>query len=496
MSERPTVVKPAIAGRPAPASSVIRVVAGRRLAAALVVATLLAGCAIGPNYKPPVTPLPATFAQARGAVLDAAGPAASEVWKSFGEPELEALIARAQQENRSIAQASARLEEARAIGGLTTWALLPSVTAAANRERSEPSGRDPFLPSGQGPTTVYRAGFDASWEIDVFGGARRAAEATRRDLDSAVADQAAARLSTTAEVAQAWFALRGAEARLAILRRNLENLREDLRILDVRLEAGRGTELDTSRQATLVASVAAQLPQSEAEVARQEQRLAVLTAMSAAELRAQWLAPTKAIPPPPSLVAVGTPEQWIQRRPDVRAADRRLAAATARIGVEQADFFPRLTLNGTFGYTSQLRSELFEAATERLSYGPSLSWAFLDVGRVRQRVLAAKARQRGALAAYDETVLRALEETENALAGYRAATESLVANETGLAAARNAAQMARARFDAGASDYLGVLDAERTLLDFEDRVVQGSVARATSLAALYKALAGDFARAQ
>ena len=143
-----------------------------------------------------------------------------------------------------------------------------------------------------------------------------------------------------------------------------------------------------------------------------------------------------------------------------------------------------------------MRSELFEAATERLSYGPSLSWAFLDVGRVRQRVLAAKARQRGALAAYDETVLRALEETENALAGYRAATGSLAANEAGLAAARNAAQVARARFDAGASDYLGVLDAERTLLDFEDRVVQGSVARATSLAALYKALAGDFARAE
>jgi len=468
----------------------------RQLAVAAGLAALLAGCAIGPDYEAPATPLPAAFAQARGAALDAAVPAASEVWKSFAEPELDALIARAQQENRSIAQASARLDEARAIGGLTTWALLPSVPASAGRERTEPSGRDPFLPPGAAvPTSVYRTGFDASWEVDVFGRARRAAEATRRDVDGAVADQAAARLSTTAEVAQAWFALRGAEARLAILRRNLENLREDLRILEARREAGRGTELDTSRQATLVAGIAAQLPQSEAEVARQEQRLAVLTAMSAAELRAQWLAPVKAIPQPPALVTVGTPEQWIQRRPDVRAADRRLAAATARIGVEQADFFPRLTLNGSFGYTAQARSELFEAAAERLSYGPSLSWAFLDVGRVRQRVLAAKARQRGALAAYDDTVLRALEETENALVGFRAATESLVANETGLAAARSAVQIARARFDAGASDFLGVLDAERTLLDFEDRVVQGSVARATALAALYKALAGDFARA-
>lgn len=382
------------------------------------------------------------------------------------------------------------------MGGLTTWSLLPSVTAAADRERSEPSGRDPFLPPGQGPTTVYRAGFDASWEIDVFGRARRAAEATRGDVDTAVADQAAVRLATTAEVAQTWFALRGAEARLAIQRRNLDNLREDLRILEARLDAGRGTELDTSRQATLVAGVAAQVPQSEADVARQEQRLAVLTATSAAELRSQWLAPSKDLPRPPALVTVGTPEQWIKRRPDVRAADRRLAAATARIGVEQADFFPRLTLNGSFGYTAQSRDQLFEGASERFSYGPSLSWAFLDVGRVRQRVLAAKARQRQALAVYEDTVLRALEETENSLAGYRANTESLLASDAGLAAARKAAAIARARYDAGASDYLGVLDAERTLLDFEDRVVQGSVARATSLAALYKALAGDFARAE
>lgn len=468
------------------------------LAFSLAMALALAGCALGPDYRPPPppAPLPDSFVQAQGATLDASAPVAAEVWKSFGEPELEALIARAQQENRSIAQAGARLEQARALRGLSYWALLPSVTASGDRERSEPSGRDPFLPPDQGETTVYRAGLDASWEIDLFGRARRAAEATRRDLDAAVAEAALARLTVTAEVAQAWFALRGAEERLAIQRRNLGNLGEDLRILELRLEAGRGTELDTARQRTLVATVAAQLPETQAEVARQEQRLAVLTALSVADLRGTWLAPAKPIPQPPSLVATGTPEQWLRRRPDVRAADRRLAAATARIGVQQADYFPRLTLTGSFGYTSQLRSELFESQTERSSYGPSLSWAFLDIGRVRQRVLEARARQREALAAYDETLLRALEETENALAGYRAATESLVANEAGLAAARSALQIARTRYDAGASDYLAVLDAERTALDFEDRFVRGSVARATALAALYKSLAGDFARAE
>ncbi|MCP5327541.1 MAG: efflux transporter outer membrane subunit [Sinobacteraceae bacterium] len=466
--------------------------------AALMSALLLAGCALGPDYRPPQAPapLPDGFVQAQGATVDSSAPVAAEVWKSFGEPELDALIARAQQENRGIAQARARLEQARALRGLTFWGLLPSVTAAGQRERSEASRSDPFMPPGQGETTVYRAGLDASWEIDLFGRSRRATEAARGDLDASIAEAALARLAVTAEVAQTWFALRGAEERLAIQRRNLDNLREDLDILERRLQAGRGTELDTARQRTLVATVAAQLPETEAELARQEQRLALLTVLPVAELRGRWLAASKTLPKPPSLVAVGTPEQWLRRRPDVRAADRRLAAATARIGVQQADYFPRLTLNGSFGYTSQLRSELFKSQTERHSYGPSLSWAFLDVGRVRQRVLQARAQQREALAAYDETLLRALEETENALAGYRAATESLAANESGLEAARTAVEISRARYDAGASDYLAVLDAERSALDFEDRFVRGSVARATALAALYKALAGDFARAE
>ncbi|MCB1624348.1 MAG: TolC family protein [Pseudomonadales bacterium] len=459
-------------------------------------AALLCGCAIGPNYRQPDAPVPVVLSQANGPGYTPTEPVVSGVWASFNEPELDALIVRAEQENRGIVQALARLDQARALRGQTIFGLLPTVTASADRQRSEPSGRDPFLPPGQGATTVYRAGFDASWEIDVFGGARRAAEATRRDFEAAAADQAAVRLATVAEVVQTWFALRGAEQRLAIQRRNLANLQEDGRIFEARLEAGRGTALDTARQRSLLASVAAQIPGIEAEVVKQEQRLAVLTVLPITELRDKWLAANKSLPAPPSLVATGSPQAWLKRRPDVAAAERRLAGATARIGVEQADFLPRLSLTGSFGYTAQARGELFESATQRLSYGPTLSWSFLDFGRVRQRVRGARARAREALAYYDETVLRALEDTENALAGYRAATATLQALDEGLAAAREAAQIARARFNAGASDYLPVLDAERTQLDFEDRFTQAAVARATSLAILYKALAGDFARAE
>jgi multidrug efflux system outer membrane protein len=465
----------------------------RALTAGMSCVLLAAGCAVGPNYRTPKTAVPAVFDQ-QVAPLYGTAPVATDVWKSFGEPELDALIARAQAQNRGLAQSEARLAQARALRGLTVWGLLPSVTSSASRQRSKPSSLDPFIPPGQGSTLVYKAGFDASWEIDIFGGARRAAEATRRDYEAALADQAALQLSTVAEVAQAWFALRGAQEQLAIQQRNLANVREDESLLQARLEAGRGTELDLSQSRTLLATIEAQVPNTEAEVARQLQRLAVLTVVPAAELRATWLAPTKPLPAPPALVAVGDPLQWLRRRPDIRAAERRLASATAQVGVAESDFLPHLSLTGSFGYTSQTSGQLFDKAAERYAWGPGLSWAFLDLGRVRQRVLQAKARNAEVLAAYDETVLRALEETENALAGFRAASESLAANERGLAAAQRAVEVARARYDAGASDHLALLDAERVQLDFENRRVQALVARATSLATLYKALAGDFAR--
>ncbi len=457
---------------------------------ALAVSGLLAGCAIGPVPRVPEPPLAAGFSEATG-YTDA--PVVPGIWRSFAEPELESLIERALRENRAIAQAAARFDEARALRGLTVFGLLPTVTAAGDRERSRPSSLDPFLPANQPETTVYRIGAEASWELDLFGAARRAAQAARGEAEAREGDLDAARAAAVAEVAQAWFALRGAQARHDLQRRRLDNLRENLAVLEQQLAAGRGTDFDVARARTLVAEIAARLPETQAEVTRQEQRLAVLLALPVETLRAEWLAPSRPLPAAAPLTAVGTPADWLRRRPDIRAAERRLVAATARIGVEQAQWLPRITLLGSFGYTSQVNGDLFEPAAERWRYGPSLSWSFLDAGRVRQRVRAAQARAREALAAYEETVLRALEETENALAGFRAANESLVAAEGGLAAARRATELARLRYEAGASDYLALLDAERTQLDFEQRVVELAVARASALALLQRALAGDFA---
>lgn len=449
-------------------------------------------CTVGPDFVRPQVDAPARFDQAQGEGYPAS-PVGTQLWKSFKEPELDALIARALDANHDIAQALARLEETRSLAGLSKYSLFPTVTAAADAERSDPSGEDPFIPADQARTDTYRAGFDVSWEIDLFGSLRREKEAIYRRLDADAAALDAVRLAIVAETAQAYFAWRGAQARLAVQQRNLANLEENLGILRKQLEAGRGTELDVSRSNALGLSVAAQVPQTEAEVVRQEQRLALLTAQPVAALRAQ-LAPAKELPALPALVAVGNPGDWLARRPDIREAEGRLAEQVAQVGVATAEFYPKLELLGDFGGTAQSFGDLADSAAQRWRFGPSLSWSFLDFGRVRQRVLAQRARADGAIAAYHQSWLRALEETENALAGYRAANQSAQALALAVGESRKATDLARLRYDAGASDYLAVLDAERSLLDFEDRAADAQTRRATALAALYKALAGDFAK--
>jgi outer membrane protein, multidrug efflux system len=459
---------------------------------ALAAALLLAGCTVGPDYVRPEAPLPGAFDQASAEA--AAAPVQTRVWQAFGDAELDALIARALAANTTIAQARARFDETRALRGLTPFSWFPTVTAEADAERSDPSGDDPFLPADQGRTDSYEAGFDASWEIDLFGSLRNQSAAIRRRLQADAAELANARLSIVAETAQAFFALRGARARLALTGRNVEALGESVELVTTLEREGRSNLLDISRISAQRSSLAAELANLEAEVVRHEQRLAVLTAQPVTELREQ-LDPEAALPALPALVTVGSPQEWLQRRPDVRAAERRLAAAYSDVGTQTAEFFPKLTLLGAFGWTAQSFGDLGESASQRWRWGPSLSWSFLDFGRVRQRVKAAEARADGAHAAFEETVLRALEETENALAGYRAANRAAIELDEAARAAGEAARLAKLRFDVGADDALSLLDAERSRIEFEARAVEAHVARATSLAAVYKALAGDFAAA-
>lgn len=463
----------------------------RGLTLAIAIA-LLAGCTVGPPHTRPDVSLPTEFDQASPS--QTAAVPGTAVWRAFDDPALAGLIERTLVANTTIAQAEARLAETRALSGLTRYSLFPTVTAASDASRSRASNQDPFVPPDLGTTETYRAGFDATWELDLFGSLRNPSRAIRARTEANAAELRSVRLSMVAETAQTYFALRGAQRRLALAKENLAAADEVLGVIELLFENGRQNGVDFARARAQRNSLAANLPQREAELVAQEQRLAVLTAQPVAAVREQ-VGEATTFPELPELVTAGTPEDWLQRRPDIIAAERRLAAARNDVGEEVAQYFPKLVLNGAFGWTGQVANVLGDRDAERWQWGPSLSWRFLDFGRVRQNVKAAEARADGSVAAYRETVLRALEETENALAGYRASNRAAIELANAAEAAKDASRLSRLRFEAGADDALALLQTEQTRIDLEDAAVQAQTSRTTALAALYKAVAGDFAEA-
>jgi len=460
--------------------------------ASLIATALLSGCTVGPDYVRPDAPVPTAFDQADAASAKAELPVG--VWQSFGDPALDALLAQALRGNTQIAQALARLEESRAISGLSIYSLFPTVTAAGEGTRTAFSSQDPMSFPGLTKVDTYEVGFDASWEIDLFGSLRNPKRAVVRRTEAAAAQWQYTQLSVIAETAQAYFSLRGAQQRLQLDQRNLAMLDEAVNLVVALEKAGRRSGMDVTRLQAERAALSAGVASSETAVVRQEQRLAVLTALPLVDLRA-LVATSQGMPNLPVLQTVGTPEDWLRRRPDVQAAERELMAATHDVGTEMAEYFPKLNLLGAFGWTAQSFGDLGSGNSERWRWGPSLSWQFLNLGRVRQNVKAAEARADGAAAAYQQTVLLALEETENALAGYRAANRAAYELSEAASRAGEAAEMARVRFERGADDALVVIDAERTRIGFEQQAVDAQTQRATALVAVYKALAGDFAAA-
>jgi outer membrane protein, multidrug efflux system len=451
----------------------------------------LSACVVGPKYRQPPLTIPARFDQAADVAVT---PVGAQTFHAFGSATLDELIVRALQANTTIAQATARLDEARAYRGLTKFSLFPTVTASAEKTRSKVSQQDPQVPPDIGISGSYDVGFESIFEIDLFGSLRNQSAAVWLRAGAAEAALLDVRRIIVAEVAQSFFAALGARERTAITERNLANLLENERIATALVDAGRGTDLDLARAKSLRLSVAANLPLQRAEQLRLELRLSSLTSLSVADIRAQ-LARQPMIPELPTLKSVGTPSDWLKRRPDVRAAEYALMAQTRDVGVQVAEYFPKLSLLGSFGSVASKSSDIFSSGTDRWRFGPSLSWRFLDFGRVAQYVKAETAQAEGAKAAYQETVLRALEEVEGALANFRAANESTAALNEAAAEAEKARALAELRFEAGASDFLVVLDAQRQRLSLDDQLVQAKTARATALAMLYKALAGDFVSA-
>jgi outer membrane protein, multidrug efflux system len=465
---------------------------GARLVAPVVLSALaaaLAGCAVGPNYVKPDTPVAAKFAGADG------GPYSSEdaqakFWTQFGDETLDRLVDEALASNHDLRIALGRLVEARAVRRQAQFDLAPTVTAASGytKERFSAVESPTLAPLD---AHLYDAGFDAFWELDFFGRVRRNVEAQSAEVQGAEAGLRDAQVSVTAEVARSYFELRGEQLQLAVARGNVDNERATLDLTQARLEAGSGTELDTSRAQAQLSATLATIGPLEAAVARSIHRLSVLTGREPNALT-ELLAPARELPNLPRIAAIGDPAGLLRRRPDVRVAERQLAASTALVGVAIGDLFPKVTFTGSFSYSAAETNQLGSTASRGYVVGPGISWAAFDLGRVRAEVAGSRARSDVALASYQQTVLRALEETEDALVTHARTRESLKDATDAADASLKAARLARTRYEGGVVDFLSVLDAERTQLEAEDRLARSRTDAATSLIAVYKALGGGW----
>ncbi|HUG73965.1 MAG TPA: efflux transporter outer membrane subunit [Steroidobacteraceae bacterium] len=457
-----------------------------RAGAVLAVALLLTACAVGPDYHAPEPEVDAAFAGQTLVETTAQEPLATW-WQGFGDPLLDQLVADALAGNHTIAIAAARLKEARAARRESVWSSIPAPTARASATdiRESQGGTAGFSPERD--YELYDAAFDASWELDLFGRVRRGNQAARATLGAAHASLDDVRLSVVAEIVRNYFELRGAQQRLTVAERNAGNQRSALELVESRLEAGRGTALDTARAEAQIQTTLASVPPLEAAVVQARHRIEVLSGRRPGQLTEQ-LGPLAPLPALPALLGMDDPVSLLRRRPDLRVAERQLAATSARIGVAMADFFPRITLNGSIGLQALEFGALDDPGNDFRRFGPALSWSFLDFGRVRERVRAAGARHEAALASYEQAVLLALEDVENALSTYareRRRQEHLAAAAR---ASVLAAELATQRFEGGVSDFLTALDAYRTALEAEDRLSISQTAAATALVALYKAL--------
>jgi multidrug efflux system outer membrane protein len=455
-------------------------------------AAVVAGCAVGRNYHRPETPVDAHFANAGEPGL-AEGDTIEQYWTGFADPLLNDLVDTALAHNKDLGVATASLQAARAARRIAGFDQYPTVTLAGSYTHNLDAQQQlPGVDQHDREFDTAQGGFDGLWELDLFGRVRRNVEAASADVGASEATLRDARVSVIAEVSRDYFILRGLQDQLALTMSNADNQLRSLKLTRTRLEAGRGNELDTSRAEAQWQTTLASVPTLQASIATTTYRLSVLTGRQPTAL-GERLSPQAPMPSLPALNAIGTPEQLLRRRPDVRVAERRLAAATARIGVAMGDLFPKVTVVGEVGYWAPTFGDFGQSEARFFSVGPSISWAAFDLGRVQARIGSAKAQTDAALAGYEGAVLNALEDTEGALITYGRSQSRREALRLAAAASDKAADLARRRFEGGLIDFLEVLDAERTALSAELLLSQSRTDAAVSLVAVYKALGAGWA---
>jgi multidrug efflux system outer membrane protein len=416
----------------------------------------------------------------------------SPFWRDLGDSTLTRLVEDALQANVDVHIAEARLTGTRAARRLAALDLAPTITATGSMAQQQLSiAQIPGLTRQLPQQQLWDAGFDASWELDVFGRVTRNVRAQGALVESAERGLEDVQVSLAAEVARTYFELRGAQQQLAVALRNAENQRRTVKITEDRLAAGRGTAFDTERGRSELYLTLAATPLLETQIAAHRQRIATLLGRPASELP-RALSDSAALPHLPDTLRIGSADELVKRRPDVLSAERRAAAQELFVGAAKSEYLPRLTLGAHVGYAATRFDSLGRLGTSRLLVGPVLSWPLLDLGRVRERVDFAEAEHLAARAEQTATILRAVEETESARVTYDRAHARLAILDQAVQSSGRAAALAQQRFEAGLTDFLQVLDAQRTLLDAENQLALGRTAAATALIAVYKAVGGTW----
>ncbi len=459
----------------------------------------VAGCAAGPNYHLPKADTPAEFA-AKPAAATAAPIDLASWWRSLNDPELNSLVDRAIASNPTLEIALTRLQQARTYEAVILSAALPEAEADAGAGRG--TGRD--LTRGRVPSALGSAdnsfglqhintvaGFDAMWELDVFGKFRREYEAVRADTQAAADARSAVLTSLIADVVRGYVDLRGLQVRAGVLRQATDVLRESLRIVSIRFQRGITNELDVALATRELDTLLAQIAPVDAQVEAAENAIAVLLGQYPEQM-VQELSKPDLIPTMPAAAAAGEPVDLLKRRPDVEQAERELAAATARIGVATADLFPQVALVGAIGAQSQNWGSTPTIGKHIWSFGPGAIWPLLDFGALDAQVDIAHLEAHAALINYRRTILNAVQQVDSAVTGYAAQQQQLSNLSEALVAAQRAVDVATERYNRGLTDYLNVVDAERQYYDLQEGYVAAQVTQGEQFVQLYKSLGGGW----
>ncbi|CAN5714774.1 efflux transporter outer membrane subunit [soil metagenome] len=465
----------------------------------LTVAMLVGGCSVGPDYKPPMPDMPESYGATTQPTswIDL-----RQWWTTFNDATLNSLVDRAAAANLDLKLAAARIREARAARGVANADFYPTVdgTGSYRRIRNSQSTFNSGSNNNSGSTNfggssaernLFEVGFDSTWEIDVFGGVRRSVEAANADIQASIEDQRDVLVTLLGDVARNYVELRGGQRRLALTRANLKSQQETLDLTRARFNAGMVGELDVARAQALADTTAAQIPALRQQVQQSIHRLSVLIGREPAAL-SEELGAEGPIPTGVSSLPVGMPSDLLRRRPDIRRAERQLAAQSARIGVATSDWFPKFSLTGSLGLQSEKFKDLGKSESVFFNYGPGVRWNLFDAGKIRSNINVQNAREEQQRVQYQQAVLNSLEEVENALTAFQLEQTRRVSLSSAVEANRRAVRLANDLYSRGLTDYLSVQESQRNLLAAEDQLAQSETTVSSNLVALYKALGGGW----